>query len=136
MECFFFNIFGKSNGKNINIYVKRRMVANVSIGDAAMSILFDSKCIKIVKGMANTKIQINQRSWVAALSSASMRSMSARMDGDIAEGARRGAAGVAGAEAACCPWTPSLTEWNEAALDGPRREDEPRRMDSGWVSSS
>ena len=75
------------------------------------------------------------QSWLAALSSASMRSIRARMVGDIVEELPRGAAGEGGAvDAEGCPWEPSLTEWNEAARDMPRRE--PRRMDCGGSSSS
>ena len=76
------------------------------------------------------------QSWLAALSSASIRSIRARMVGDIEEEGPRGAAGEGGAvDAEGCPWDPSLTEWNEAALDMPRRE-EPRRIDCGCSSSS
>ena len=86
--------------------------------------------------MANTKNQINYRSWVAALSSASMRSMSARMDGDIVEEAALPARREGGAEAACP--APSWTEWKELLRDSPerfRRELARRRMDS-WGTSS
>ena len=76
------------------------------------------------------------QSWLAALSSASMRSIRARMVGDIVEEVARGAAGEGGAvDAEGRPWEPSLTEWNEAARDMPRWE-EPRRMDCGGSSSS
>ena len=51
-----------------------------------------------------------------------MRSIRARMVGDIEEELPRGGAGEGGAvlaDAEGCPWDPSLTEWKEAALDIP-----------------
>ena len=80
------------------------------------------------------KVAISYWSWLAALSSASMQSMSALMAGDIVDEAALPALGEGGAEDVAWP-APSWTEWNELLLERVRRELDRRRMDSGGTSS-